>query len=243
MLKTILRKIPFLESERKKLNNVYLRSDWLEKQLSFLEPGSSILDAGCGGQQFKKFCTHLNYFGQDFGQYTVDEVKTLAARKGEAALQEYTYGKLDYTGDIWAIDEKDASFDAILCTSVFEHILYPIETVKEFHRLLRPDGTLVLTLPSNCLRHLDPYFYYSGFSDRWLSAILNENGFEIEKLEAVGDYYSWLKVEMARTALTHGWLAKLVLLPAFFYFRFKKPTEASVNTLCEGYHIIARKKK
>ena len=119
--------------------------------------------------------------------------------------------------------------------------MYPIQTVKEFNRLLVKNGVLILTLPSNCLRHLDPYFYYSGFSDRWLSAILREKGFEIESIEPVGDYYSWLKIEIARTALTHGWLAKLLLFPAFLYFRFKKPTEESINTLCGSYHVVARK--
>jgi SAM-dependent methyltransferase len=76
----------------------------------------------------------------------------------------------------------------ILCTEVFEHIPYPIETLKEFSRLLKKDGKLLLTAPSNCLRHMDPYFFYSGFSDRWYEKFLNDNGFELESIEAVGDY-------------------------------------------------------
>ena len=33
-----------------------------------------------------------------------------------------TTSDLDYVGDIWEIEERDDSFDAILCTEVFEHI-------------------------------------------------------------------------------------------------------------------------
>lgn len=120
----------------------------------------------------------------------------------------YSYGKLDYVGDIWQIEESAEAFDTILCTEVLEHIPYPVETIKEFRRLLKPHGILILTAPSNCLRHMDPYFYYSGFSDRWFKKILPENNFEIQKLEAIGDYYRWLMVEMFRTAKTHSFLSR-----------------------------------
>ena len=119
---------------------------------------------------------------------------------GAGGKEGYKYGQLDYVGDIWDINKKDNTFDAILCTEVFEHIPYPIKTIKEFSRLLKKDGKLILTAPSNCLRHMDPYFFYSGFSDRWYEKVLKENGLKIELLNAVGDYYSWLMLEMARTA-------------------------------------------
>ena len=100
---------------------------------------------------------------------------------------------------------------------------------------------MILTAPSNCLRHMDPYFFYSGFSDRWFETLLETNGLRIEKLEPVGDYYSWLAVEMVRTAKAHSLLAKLALFPAFLYFFTKKKTKVSTDTLCMGYHVIARK--
>jgi SAM-dependent methyltransferase len=144
-------------------------------------------------------------------------------------------------GDIWAVDERSETFDAILCTEVFEHIPYPIDTVKEFARLLKTGGTLILTAPANCLRHMDPYFYYSGFSDRWYRAILEKHGLAIERIEPVEDYYRWMAVEVARTAANHSFLAKILLLPAFAYFYLKKRTARSIDTLCMGYHVVARK--
>ena len=69
-------------------------------------------------------------------------------------------------------------------------------------------------------------------------------GFEIEYLQPNGDYYKWLMVEMYRTARKDGIVASFLLLPAFFYFYFKQrsPSIASINTLCMGYHLLAKKK-
>jgi hypothetical protein len=35
--------------------------------------------------------------------------------------------------------------------------------------------------------------------------------------------------------------AKILLLPAFVYYYFSNKNEASINTLCGGYHVVARK--
>jgi SAM-dependent methyltransferase len=224
----------------RKLNNQTDRDEFVVGQLKKLAPQSNILDAGCGSQRYRQDCTHLNYKSQDFGEYKVDEKKVMGS-DGVGGRDGYKYGQLDYVGDIWEISEEDEAFDTILCTEVFEHIPYPVETVKEFSRLLKPNGTLILTAPSNCLRHMDPYFFYSGFSNRWYEKVLTAHDLTIESLETVGDYYSWLAVEMARTAAAHSIVAKVLLAPAFLYYHTKPKTTTSADTLCMGYHVLARK--
>jgi len=242
-MKNFIKKLPILKNWVHKLNNLNERTEWVQQQLQNIPKGSTILDAGCGSQQFRIFCEHLDYKGQDFGQYESDEKKMIGAEDGGPGGSDgYNYGKLDYVGDIWDIKEVDNSFDAILCTEVFEHIPYPNETLKEFSRLLKPGGTLILTAHNACLRHMDPYFFYSGFSDRWYEKFLQDNGFEIKVISPVGDYYSWLSVEMARTGLTHSIVAKVLLFPAFIYFFHKKKTKVSTDTLCMGYHVLATKR-
>jgi SAM-dependent methyltransferase len=223
------------------LNNENVRISWVHKQLAELPKGQLLLDAGCGSQQYRRFCNHLEYKAQDFGEYVKDVTDGFTS--GLGGETGYQYGPLDYTGDIWNIEEKAATFDAILCTEVFEHIPYPNETIEEFARLLKSGGHLILTVPSNCLRHMDPYFFYSGFSNRYLELMLNKAGFEIQSLEPVGDYYSWLSTELARTINQHGFFAKLLLTPAFIWYFRKKKTPNSVNTLCMGYHVVARLRK
>jgi SAM-dependent methyltransferase len=239
-LKNIVKSHRLFRNLYRSLNNQYERDDFVIAELKKIPANKLILDAGCGNQRYRQYCSHLSYRAQDFGQYSTDSKKMIGS-DGVGGEEGYKYGALDYVGNIWDMEEQDGTFDAILCTEVFEHIPYPIETMREFGRLLKNDGKLILTAPSNCLRHMDPYFFYSGFTDRWYETFLKANGLELESLAAVGDYYSWLAVEMARTAVSHSILAKLALTPAFLYFYNKKKTQTSVDTLCMGYHVVARK--
>ena len=42
----------------------------------------------------------------------------------------------------------DASLDVVLCVSVLEHLDEPEQTLKEFHRLVKPGGVCVVNVPS-----------------------------------------------------------------------------------------------
>lgn len=224
---------------KNKLNNEDGRRKFVAQQLKNLPEGNLILDAGCGSQQYRPLCSHLNYRGQDFGQYTTDTSSGFTSDMGGS--DGYKYGNLDYVGDIWRINEQDQTFDAILCTEVFEHIPFPNETLKEFSRLLKPGGKLILTLPSNCLRHMDPYYFYSGFSNNYLSKFITENSMKIEIIEIIGDYYSWIAVELARTMKNHSLLSAILIAPTFLWFFLRKPSHKSKTTLCMGYHVVASK--
>jgi len=225
---------------RSSLNNAYAREDFVKREIQSLPIASRLLDAGCGDQKYKKYCTDLEYLAQDFAQYTVDK-KEMLGSKGIGGANGYQYGALNYVGNIWEINETNQFFDAILCTEVLEHIPFPVETIREFSRILKPNGKLILTAPSNCLRHMDPFYYSSGFSDRWYEHVLPMFQFEIESISPVGDYYRWMAVEIFRTFKIHKF-ASLILLPTFFYYIFKRKTHISENTLCMGYHVVAVKK-
>lgn len=220
------------------INNEIGRREWVAKQLAALSPGGLLLDAGCGEQQYRQFCGHLNYRGQDFGKFNVDEQQGFAA-----SSTPWNYGELDYVGDIWAIDEKDSTFDAVLCTEVLEHIPRASQTILELSRLLKSGGRLILTVPSNSLRHQDPYYFVAGYSDHFLNYWLTEAGFKNINIVPQGDYHRWLMAECYRTMRSSGIGAKITLLPAFFYHYVKqrRPTQESVATLCLGYHVTAEK--
>lgn len=44
-------------------------------------------------------------------------------------------------------------FDAVVCTEVLEHTLQPFDAAKEIHRMLRPNGTAIVTVPFNFRIH------------------------------------------------------------------------------------------
>jgi ubiquinone/menaquinone biosynthesis C-methylase UbiE len=168
------------------------REKWLKNVLSQIPPGSRLLDAGAGEQRHKPYCRHLQYIAQDFAQYD---------GKGDAlGLQTGAWDQttLDIVGDIASIPEPDSSFDAILCVEVFEHIPHPVEALKEFSRLLKPGGQLILTAPFCSMTHFAPYHFYTGFSRYFYQHYLPLYGFEIQEMKQNGSYFEYLAQEIRR---------------------------------------------
>jgi SAM-dependent methyltransferase len=168
------------------------RVAWIEKTIKSFPADWTLLDAGAGEQQFRKFCDHLNYVSQDFGQYN-------GAGDG-IGLQtgSWDQSKLDIVGNITDIPRPDASFDAIMCTEVFEHLPDPIKAIREFSRLLRKGGKLLLTAPFCSLTHFAPYHFYTGFNRYFYETHLADHGFIIDELSCNGDYFQFLAQEIKR---------------------------------------------
>jgi len=114
--------------------NQATREAWLERTLASIPAGSRILDAGAGELQYKRFCSHLQYVSQDFGQYD-GQGDGIGLQKGS-----WDQSRLDIVSDITAIPEPDASFDAIMCIEVLEHLPAPVDALRELIRLLKPGG-------------------------------------------------------------------------------------------------------
>ncbi len=69
----------------------------------------------------------------------------------------------DVVGDIHAIPLADASVDAIICSSVLEHVRDPRRAMAELTRILKPGGQLFLFVPS-----IYPYHARQGhYPDLW----------------------------------------------------------------------------
>jgi len=86
---------------------------------------------------------------------------------------------------------KDESFDVVFCSHVIEHLRSPYDVLKEFHRILKRGGKLILGIPNpNCV-----YFdFYPLSKDRsWSDHIyswtqkqairfITNCGFSVEKM-------------------------------------------------------------
>jgi SAM-dependent methyltransferase len=219
------------------------RIKWVKAALAELPKGAKILDAGAGELQYKKFCEHLEYVSQDFCQYE-------GSGDGRGLqMGGWDTSKIDIVCDITNIPEKDSSFDAILCTEVFEHIPEPLVALKEFSRLLKPGGKLILTAPFGSLVHFAPYHFNTGFSKYWYEHHFPKNGMKICRLESNGDWFDLCHQEIARLGPASRkykeplWpLAMIISLLGIFYFKLRGKKSPKANDLaCFGWHCVAEK--
>jgi SAM-dependent methyltransferase len=225
--------------------NEATREQWLKENLERIPGGSRILDAGAGTQRYRRFCEHLRYVSQDVAQYD--------GKGDEAGLQTGTFdfGKLDIVCDITDVPEPDGSFDAIMCIEVLEHLPDPGAAVREFARLLRPGGHLIVTSPFCSVTHFAPYHYCSGFSRYWYQTHLTGSGFDSLEISPNGNFFEFVAQEVyrlpsvARRYARRGpgpvtYLGMYLLLRALR--RFSSIDSGSSELLCFGYNVAARRR-
>lgn len=108
-----------------------------------------VLDAGAVPCHHRPLFAHCTYKALDFAKFT-----------GEG----HTYGELDYICEISAILVPDASFDFMLYSEVFEHIPRTDEALREFARLVKPTGMVLIIAPFAAGIYMAPYRFCGGFS-------------------------------------------------------------------------------
>lgn len=228
--------------------NQYERDRWVAEQAGRLPTGWRVLDVGAGSCPYRSCFNHCTYETQDFTQLSKEQ---LIGKSG--------YGQIDHISDILRIPVADTSFDAILCTEVLEHVPEPIRAVKEFARILKPGGKLLITAPLGSGIHQAPYHYYGGYTPYWYDKFLAENGFENIHVESNGGFFKHYGQESIRfTKMSAPWKIDrgrpwqfgwaffwVLLMPWFLFFlpiicTFFDPIDKE-KYFTVGYHVTANK--
>src|SRR5947209_5499122 len=101
----------------------------------YIAPGQRVLDAGCGRYMTfsKEFSGIASVVGIDLdSSLETDNVRTPFGVRGDL-------GRLPFPGDC---------FDMVISRSVVEHLADPWEVFREFSRVLRPGGKVVIITPN-----------------------------------------------------------------------------------------------
>lgn len=173
------------------VSNSHTRDEQIRQALEKVPAGSRLLDAGAGECQYRTFCSHLNYVSQDIAVYD---------GSGDKGLQTGTWdtSQIDIVCDIVDVPEPDASFDAVLCTEVLEHLPDPVRALDEMARLLKPGGTMIVSAPFWSLTHFAPFHFATGFNRYFYEHHFGRLGFSIVEMSPNGNYFESVAQEVRR---------------------------------------------
>jgi 2-polyprenyl-3-methyl-5-hydroxy-6-metoxy-1,4-benzoquinol methylase len=170
-----------------------------------LKPNDTVLDAGCGlGRHLRHLARipKLNIYGIDKNTWALRETGKSMEAMPDALSKEY----LVSIADINKLPFADASFDCIICSEVLEHIPDHKKAIQEFDRILKPQGTLVVSVPRYFTERICWFIshdYYSEegghvriYKKKQLYRMLTGQGFKCWKINykhALHSPYWWLK--------------------------------------------------
>ena len=134
---------------------------WREIAAASTDLSGRLLDVGCGSQPYRSLFAGCAYTGLD-----IDGPRTRQLAVADAF----------YDGHRFPF--ADASFDAVLCNQVLEHVFNPAEFLTEIRRVMVPGARLLLTVPFVWDEHEQPcdYARYSSFG---LRSLLEQHGFRV----------------------------------------------------------------
>jgi SAM-dependent methyltransferase len=145
---------------------------FVKEQASLIKPGSSVLDAGAGELRYKRYFDHCQYKSNDLC----------------VGDNEWYFDAIDIKSTIYDIPVKAESFDHVLCTQVLEHLEFPELAFKEFDRVLKPGGTLIVTVPLGQGEHQVPYDFYR-YTRYALKSLGARNHLELTDIRSQGGIF------------------------------------------------------
>ena len=194
-------------SERSSWRNYREENIRLSKavKLANIRSGVRILDVGCRDGYLKKFLKgDYQYFGIDIApEFEAPDI----------TIQDICAGT-DFDPDF---------FDIVFCIEVLEHVTNPYFVLREIHRILKPGGRLVLSVPNpyhfkeilwNLLRVKDRQGHLFSWTRQTMERFSQVVGFSLEK--TIGTY-------LHPPVRVNGLLARSII------YRLRKTQESSLE--------------
>jgi ubiquinone/menaquinone biosynthesis C-methylase UbiE len=151
--------------------------------LKWLDPvqGERVLDVACGrgGLTLRISASGCDTVGMDLSAESMKWAALQARRM--------RYDCSFVAGDAHQLPFPDACFDKVVCSSALEHFQEDGKALTEMHRVLKPDGKLILTVDSFTYpfddawkaRHKETFYVVNYYDENKLYAQLTEAGFDV----------------------------------------------------------------
>lgn len=151
----------------------YIGTHLIERSIALLAPQlrGKFLDVGCGTQPYACYFNHLS--------------------EQHACDFDPQRGNVDFACPADKIPVPDGTYDSILCTEVLEHTPDPLAVWREFHRILRPGGNVLLSTPMYWPSHEQPYDF-TRFPPHGLQYLAEKAGFTVNCLLPRGGVWAFL---------------------------------------------------
>lgn len=150
--------------------------------------GDLVLDAGCGfGRHSQEFMLRgARVLSMDMDTESLLKTRYLL---GELRDSGHDTPFLAHKGDALRMPFKDNTFDRIICSEVMEHVDDEVQAARELVRILKPGGTIAVTVPtpfSEAIYWLLTVEYFTSpgghvriFTPKSLARILREQKLEL----------------------------------------------------------------
>jgi SAM-dependent methyltransferase len=181
-----------------------------------LRPGHLVLDmgAGAGRHAFEVYRRGAHIVALDYSLADLEDVSGLFAAMGTAGEAPEGTTATTVNGDGTRLPFPDDTFDRIICSEVMEHIPDDHAAARELARVLKPGGTIAVTVPTwfpekVCWKLSDEYhapFVTGGhvriFTEEALRQRFDDAGLQpgaVHHAHALHSPYWWLKCAVGPT--------------------------------------------
>lgn len=156
----------------------------------------------------------------------------------------------DVVGTAEAIPEGGGSYDGIVCTQVLGDVFDVRKAIKEFSRVLKTGGRVLLTEGFLDPLHDEPHDFWR-FTPHSLRALFEEAGFSVTVLEHIGGYHSVraqlrTRYLIERRNLYSRWYVRFVslwfkILGHIAFYRDRHDSSEANKRFAQGFLIVATK--
>ena len=137
-----------------------------------------IMDLGCGNGEYSFLMARIR-------TNHITALDSSPERRGgiQKLIRENAHSNITVVdGDAHQLPWKANTFDAVFCNTVLEHVPHPEQVIKEIHRVLKKQGTVLLSIPFLQEIHADPYDF-QRYTPHGMKIRLEEAGFQIKKIQ------------------------------------------------------------